>query len=331
MKVVTGFSAYRLLGNDFIFKTEFGTLNHTLVVAGTISPLLRNENMEEFAEDLPLENISNVFYRNAFDNTFYGPGWSEEDNSKCYQSKISSISIDENCTSVHDDAKVRERFDPHGGESIPVIDPYYHFTRSLWNSIGLEDLPQIKVGMNHDLTATIAHEETLYEILDHMESISCNFSADSLFKFLGRIDKRRNGSWQEATDVVVSLLSKLKLLQPGLVIVDGSGLSRLNRLTTSFLARLVYISSKEGEIFLRHLPSPGKGTLRNRLLEMRDLDIMAKTGSLAGVSSLTGYIERFKLSFSIIVNDSNNNEEEIRNVVDEILVDAIHRYEKVSE
>jgi len=72
-------------------------------------------------------------------------------------------------------------------------------------------------------------------------------------------------------------------------IFDGSGLSRYNLIKALDGVYLVCAGSRGLRPYIDSLfPSPGRGTLRLRLLKMRDM-VHAKTGTLFGVSALLGF------------------------------------------
>ena len=91
---------------------------------------------------------------------------------------------------------------------------------------------------------------------------------------------------------------------------DGSGLSYENNVSASILARVLQEIYKAPEMrtdFICTLALGGvDGTLRKRFLNEKHMGrIMAKTGSLANVSSLSGFAfseSRGPLVFSIITN-----------------------------
>jgi D-alanyl-D-alanine carboxypeptidase/D-alanyl-D-alanine-endopeptidase (penicillin-binding protein 4) len=110
---------------------------------------------------------------------------------------------------------------------------------------------------------------------------------------------------EAGTAVVVSYLQTHNLLSPGVRVLDGSGLSRLDRTTVAALQGVAENMSEhdDGIYFLDSLPEPGEdGTLRRRLWGVQ---VRAKSGSLATSKSLTGYVTTAggrRLSFSIVYN-----------------------------
>lgn len=84
---------------------------------------------------------------------------------------------------------------------------------------------------------------------------------------------------------------------------DGSGLSYANRATANGIARLLELAETEawGATLLETLPGPGEGTLEDRLA---GVPVVAKTGTLDGISALSGSVYLSKLGvwaeFSIL-------------------------------
>jgi D-alanyl-D-alanine carboxypeptidase/D-alanyl-D-alanine-endopeptidase (penicillin-binding protein 4) len=95
------------------------------------------------------------------------------------------------------------------------------------------------------------------------------------------------------------------------VIADGSGLSRYSYLTAGTIAdvlRHMYDSPRHRELFSASLPVAGKdGTVATRMRRTRaEGNALVKTGSIANVRSLSGYVrtrDGEMLVFSIIAND----------------------------
>lgn len=95
----------------------------------------------------------------------------------------------------------------------------------------------------------------------------------------------------------VKTLANLNIDSTGLIAVDGSGLSRANRVSAQMLAQLLlktYDNDKYRTIY-GGLPVGGiNGTMRNRFITSAPQAIglvRTKTGSLTGVVSLAGYVQ----------------------------------------
>jgi len=90
-------------------------------------------------------------------------------------------------------------------------------------------------------------------------------------------------------------------------ITDGSGVSKNNLVTSDFMTDFLVKQSKYGNFdqYLSLLPTPGEGTLKNRMLYFQD-KLHAKTGTLSDISAITGYITTQKgktYAFNIMITD----------------------------
>jgi D-alanyl-D-alanine carboxypeptidase/D-alanyl-D-alanine-endopeptidase (penicillin-binding protein 4) len=137
---------------------------------------------------------------------------------------------------------------------------------------------------------------------------------------------------QEDTDEIGLKELKTALTQLGVnpnsyILADGSGLSRHNLISPEALVQTLRFmaNSPAASIYRQSLPIAGEsGTLKNRLNSTPNRVILqAKTGTLSGVSALSGYIEvpdYEPLVFSIIVNQSGLSAASMRSATDEIVL-----------
>lgn len=148
---------------------------------------------------------------------------------------------------------------------------------------------------------------------------SYNLYAEALMKRMGHALTGQPGSWENgAAALRMQLQDRLGPQDAATVVIaDGSGMSRDNRISAGVMARwleAVAADDRVGRAFLLSLPEAGKdGTLRNRFKGGRlKLDVRAKTGYIRAVSTLSGYVsatppegpsETRRLVFSILVND----------------------------
>ncbi len=151
---------------------------------------------------------------------------------------------------------------------------------------------------------------TLPRTLDVTNKRSQNFYAESLFKLIGAVQCGQ-GTWADTAPIVEDLLTqRLGLEVDGMTIADGSGMSRQNRTSArqiiDLLERMYF--HRYGLEFVTSLPYSGEAdaSLDERMHQAPYRgNVFAKTGSLNGVSSLSGYAKARSgriYAFSILCN-----------------------------
>ncbi len=158
---------------------------------------------------------------------------------------------------------------------------------------------------------TVASLESppLVEILDQGLAYSNNFIAEQVLRTLAWRMTGQPGDWTDGRDILVAYWAALGNDPEGVVVENGSGLSRSGRLTTAGLVDLIALAARGtpgGRGLLDTLPVAGEpGTLRSRL-RLSGKRVRAKTGTLDDTSALSGAIttERGEpmLAFSILIN-----------------------------
>jgi D-alanyl-D-alanine carboxypeptidase/D-alanyl-D-alanine-endopeptidase (penicillin-binding protein 4) len=138
---------------------------------------------------------------------------------------------------------------------------------------------------------------------------SNNFIAEQLLRTLAWRTTESPGDWDNGAAVVLGYWRALGLDPNALVFENGSGLSERGRVTTSALVDLIAVAhnvhAEDGGV-LSALPVAGeRGTMRARLRQSGKR-VRAKTGTLDGVSGLTGVITAedgtAQVGFSILIN-----------------------------
>jgi serine-type D-Ala-D-Ala carboxypeptidase/endopeptidase (penicillin-binding protein 4) len=142
-------------------------------------------------------------------------------------------------------------------------------------------------------------------ILRFMDRESDNFTAELLLKQLGAIGLDRGTSAAGAA-VVMQELAEAGVPMAGVRIVDGSGLSRLDRLTANALAAILKAAYADPTIkpaFVASLPVAGiNGTLEDRLRRPPTRGrVLAKTGTTSDASALSGYVST-RYVFTVMQN-----------------------------
>jgi len=146
---------------------------------------------------------------------------------------------------------------------------------------------------------------TLWTMLRFMDRESDNFTAEMLLKQLGLTELGRGTSAAGAA-VVTQALTDAGVPMTGVRIVDGSGLSRLDRLTANALGSLLKIAWADptvGPALVASLPVAGvNGTLQHRLQKPPAKgNVLAKTGTTDTASSLSGYVSG-RYAFAVVQN-----------------------------
>lgn len=147
------------------------------------------------------------------------------------------------------------------------------------------------------------------QILRLLNKPSDNLVAEVLLKTLGAVVNGK-GSSGSGADVEKEVLKGFGLDMSALSIVDGSGLSKHNCISPrNIVTLLTYMKTAENaDVFVDSLPIAGvDGTLAYRMKgTSAEKNVRAKTGTLAKVVSLSGYVTTKsgeRLVFSIIFNN----------------------------
>ncbi len=139
---------------------------------------------------------------------------------------------------------------------------------------------------------------TLSKLLVPFLKLSNNLHAEALTKTMGTLDGRP-GSWPAGLRRTTAYLRGLGVPMKGVSLTDGSGLTRRTRVTPVALTRTLVAVRHERwwRAFDAALPVAGVdshwvgGTLRHRMTGTRAArNAHAKTGSLTGVTALSGYV-----------------------------------------
>lgn len=152
----------------------------------------------------------------------------------------------------------------------------------------------------------ILAEHALGDAVASCNTVSQNLHAEMILKLLG-FRFRGAGTTAAGLEVVREFL-RTEVEISDVELVDGSGLARENRASTESVVKLLAFmrNHRHGKAFTASLAVAGaSGTLKERM-ESTGGRIHAKTGSIAGVSSLSGYAETPQgetLIFSILAND----------------------------
>lgn len=169
------------------------------------------------------------------------------------------------------------------------------------------------------------HSCSYHTIAQYTNLTSNNIYAESIFKYLGYA-KYGIGSYANGSRAVMDWFAEKGLDTGGIRIVDGSGLSRLNRTTTDFLCRYLTAVKKEPfyNDFIQSLSKAGEsGTAKNILPDLPlGITVRVKTGTMDGVKSYAGYVDTphgQTLAFAIVSNGHECTDRAIAEKLNKIL------------
>jgi D-alanyl-D-alanine carboxypeptidase/D-alanyl-D-alanine-endopeptidase (penicillin-binding protein 4) len=155
---------------------------------------------------------------------------------------------------------------------------------------------------------------------------SQNLHAELDLRAVGRA-RRTEGSFEAGFEELKAFLGEAGIESEEYNLRDGSGLARVNLVTPATVIKLLrhMYGGTLRDTWVSLLPIGGRdGTLAGRFKDTpAAARVHAKTGSLAHVSALSGYIHRMNgdwMAFSILVNNYNGRTPEIRGVMDRICV-----------
>jgi D-alanyl-D-alanine carboxypeptidase/D-alanyl-D-alanine-endopeptidase (penicillin-binding protein 4) len=270
-----------------------------VVLKGYGDPTLSSRRVVDLAAQLQEQGIRRVTGRVVGDESWFDSrrvvsGWK----SSFYISEsapLSALTVDR--------ARYRGRI-----TRDPALAAALSFRAALVRA-GISVAGRAMTGMADENAVPLASTESvpLEQILRFMDHESDNFTAEILLKQLGA-EFGLQGTTAAGADVVRRLLGEQGIPLTGVRIVDGSGLSRLDRLTPASVVGMLqssWLDQDLREILISSLPLAGRsGTLGRRMRgTVAAGRVRAKTGTLSVASALSGYAKR-KYAFSIIQNGS---------------------------
>jgi D-alanyl-D-alanine carboxypeptidase/D-alanyl-D-alanine-endopeptidase (penicillin-binding protein 4) len=167
--------------------------------------------------------------------------------------------------------------------------------------------------------------EPLSTLAGYALKVSQNFYGETFLKAMGAVGGV--GTVERGRQAVATTLAAWDLPATSLVMSDGSGLSRYNYVTADLIVGLLQHVWNDPGLrgpYLAALPVGGHdGTLENRMRNAElDRRVQAKTGTIANVRALSGYLtttSREKVAFSIIVNNSTATGAQVDQLVERAL------------
>ena len=304
-KLAVTYAALAALGPSFTIETDVlgsgqqvdSTWQGNLVLKGYGDPTLSSSDLDVLARQIRAAGITRVAGAVLADETWFdarrtAPGWK------------TAFYIDESpplSALIVDRGRVG-RWTSHD----PALAAAQLFRKALARA-GVHVAGGAAHGVADDNSVPLAAVDSppLAAMVRWMDRESDNFEAEMLLKQLGAIQAER-GSTSAGIGVVAGLLTQAGVPMAGVRLVDGSGLSLLDRFTANALVSLLTVMWNDAGVrpeLLAALPVAGRsGTLAHRMRGTAAAGVvLAKTGTTSNASALSGFVgDRYV--FSILQN-----------------------------
>jgi D-alanyl-D-alanine carboxypeptidase/D-alanyl-D-alanine-endopeptidase (penicillin-binding protein 4) len=306
-KLPITYAALTVLGPSYRFETDVdgdgsqdgSTWQGALILKGSGDPSLTHWSLQALANQVHAAGVRTVTGGVLADESWFdarrtAAGWKPE----FYLNEsapLSALVVD------------GDRF--NGGMSRnPALAAGYAFRTALRKS-GITVQGSVRVGVGPQFVVPLASVESpsLATTLRFMDRESDNLTAELLLKQLGAT-QADHGTSAAGAAVVMHALVEAGVPMSGVRIVDGSGLSVLDRLTVNALTALLRVAWTDPQIhsaFVNALPVAGvNGTLEDRMRTGPARgNVIAKTGTTSEASALSGFV-RGRFAFAILQNGS---------------------------
>jgi D-alanyl-D-alanine carboxypeptidase/D-alanyl-D-alanine-endopeptidase (penicillin-binding protein 4) len=187
------------------------------------------------------------------------------------------------------------------------------------------DGPARSLKADQPITLASYESKPLIQDVRVVNKVSQNLHAEILLRLLGR-ERGNAGTIEGGLEVLRGFLTQAGISNDQYVFYDGSGLSRQNLVTPHAIVQLLRYCATQpwGAAYKSTFPVGGvDGSLSERLTSPRLQNrITAKTGSLGGVKTLSGYATTDAgqvVVFSILSNNTNLPAKRVTDAIDELV------------
>lgn len=328
IKVLTSYIAIDILGKDFSFKTEFyKDKDNNLLIKGWGDPYLISEEIEIITGKLKqkgLTGIKQIFLdHSSFVPDITIPGVSKTSNP--YDAINGALVVNFNTINIKKDANGKifsaeqqtpltplamrkgSTIRPGSKQRINLTDNKEDclqyagellsaFLKNAGIKIENDNFAQINVSDRWKLFYTHHNSRKLTTVIKGLMKYSNNFIANQIFLTIGAQKSGNPANLKNAKTFFEQYIKiKMNIPSQGLVMYEGSGISRSNKIT--------------GNVMI-HIMEEFRGFAD--LLSFKN-GIPVKSGTLTGVHNYAGYIKTNKglRPFVIILNQKSNTRDKI--------------------
>lgn len=307
-KLFTTAAALTILGGDFNLSTKIlsddkeindKVINGNLYIKGYGNSLFTSADMDSLVtvmKNIGIKEITGDIIGDDtyFDNIYSRKDWIYEEEANVRLPPVSAIILDRNRKVIYKKRRGRLR-----AYYTNVSDPPEYAAEVLkkkLEKVGIDVKGKAIKGVTpKNATSLCESSVKLSELIKETNKHSDNFLAECLFKTLGAETSGKQGNSFYATQAVLNFIDDHGIFSKGTSVVDGSGISRYDQITVGAIAGTLeemYFDLKHFKDYYNSLSIAGvDGTLDNRMRGTKaENNFHGKTGTLNGVTSLSGYL-----------------------------------------
>lgn len=350
-KILTAVFALAVLGEDHKPRTKFWRDPNKLYVDSLGDPSIQRAQLLGIRSRFGLDGDTAIYVRQAY-RPGVPPTWEWDDLPNRYAPRITSLSFDRGGFEVWSNAdgvvalpnEYRINLRHVSGSASSTF--YYPEKRLVVvkgplsqseHMIEAFAIPDPDAVAARFMGGTIVHADSVpsrdpdFVLTGHplsetikfcLEKSDNSYAEHFLLMSASRKEPLGDNAYKSASGRMLSFFENTVGVEEGSVIpVDGSGMSRQNLVTPRTLCKVLSWANRQPwrATFFSALAAPGEGTLSSRLQSSR---FMGKTGTLNAVICLSGYVEAAngrKLAVSMLFNNTNSANSEIREIQDKII------------
>ncbi len=308
-KLFTTATALSIMGGDYTLSTKILSDDNDLsdsTINGNI--YIKGYGNSTFTDD-DLDSLVNVLYQmgvrkisgniigddSYFDNIYTRDDWIRDEVANVKLPPVSALVINRNKKIVYKRYRRRTR-----RYVVYIKDPPLYAADLLKYRLKRHDINvegDSQKGITPaDASVLVKTDITLRELIKQINKHSDNFLAECLFKTIGAVASGKQGNSFYATQAILNFIDDKGIYGEGTSVVDGSGISRYDQVTVTAIAGLLekmYFDLAHFDDFYNSLSIAGiDGTLKHRFNNTKaENSFHGKTGTLNGVSSLSGYLK----------------------------------------
>lgn len=330
MKSVTTAALLNKVGPNYRYHTgifidgplDMGILRGNLVIVGACDPSVNSMSepygqniIEEITDALCLAGINKIEGKIIIDESEFAgsprpDSWMAADFRESYGTGIHAFNFENNA---------------RGGRSVE--NPSSVFISRLKSALAKEmisiDEKDLGIGKRTQIFDHVS--PPIDEIMRSCMMRSDNMFAEAMLRTYGKLEGK-DGSTPSAANREYAFWVERKMPMEGVEIIDGSGLSRQNRVTAEFMNGILTQMSGDAT-YASFFPLAGQeGTLKKFLAETPlDSYIAMKTGSMKGIQCYAGYKldEDYVPTHSVVIimNDIVGKRDRVRKAAENMLLD----------